>query len=289
MTLFARKNSVSFGPRRFSSALLAFLLCGFSLLNLAGTGFVSPTKRIEHRNALLAYTISGSVYDDYNQNGTQDTREPGLNGVFVTAYDANNTAEISVITSTSGGTPGHYSLDIPDGTGPVRVEFSNYGLTSTDANLTLFQPSNHTGGTEEAFVSGTSELNTVNFGLEIPSEYCQNNPDVAVNCFTKGDQTNHAHVVVRFPYNASGDTTVPTSLALAPNVGTTFGMAYRSGSDTLFVSAYMRRHAGFKPSGSPSAIYRINAADKVPMTLLAPISILLAQITICLMPVPLMP
>src|SRR5450432_240323 len=98
MTLFAHKNSV--GPRCFSFALLAFLLCGLSLLNLTGAGFASPaTNHIEHHKAIpVSYTISGSTYDDYNQNGTQDAREPGLNGVVVTAYDANNTV---VATSTS--------------------------------------------------------------------------------------------------------------------------------------------------------------------------------------------
>ncbi len=249
--------------RNWFFRLLAFLLCSFSLLmNTSAVGFAHLSDHVLPHTTLAPYTVSGTVFDDYNQNGIQDTREPGLNGVVVTAYDKNNAVVTTATTSTSAGISGVYSLLIPAATGPVRLEFSNYGPNSTDDNLKLFQTSNHAGGTEEAFVSGASTTNTVNLGLEIPGEYCQNaSPDVAVTCFTKGDQTVNAHVVVRFPYTASGDNTPPGPLASAPDVGSTFGIAYRPSTDTLFVAAYMRRHAGFKPGGSPGSIYSISNAD----------------------------
>src|ERR1051326_7002595 len=114
---------------------------------------VYPAQR-HHAQMRAAYTVSGTVFDDYNQDGTQQSREPGLNGVVVTAYNAANTAVTTATTATLDGTSGQYTLNLPDGTGPVRIQFSNFGATSTVAQLIGYQPSGHTGGTAVAFVDG---------------------------------------------------------------------------------------------------------------------------------------
>lgn len=80
-----------------------------------------------YMHAFNSYTVSGTVFDDYNQNGTQDWREPGLNGVIVTAYNSTNVAVASTTTATYDPQNGilmlgKYSLNIPDGTGPVRLQ-----------------------------------------------------------------------------------------------------------------------------------------------------------------------
>jgi hypothetical protein len=230
---------------------------------------LSPTPKVHASHvSAAAYTVSGTVFDDYNQNGTQDNTssivEPGINGVVVTAYNAAGTAIISATSSTVSSSLGQYSLAIPAGTGPVRVQFSNFGATSTIPQLVGFQPSNHKGGTSVAFVDGTQTTNTVNLGIERPSEYCQNNPAMATTCYIQGGQTEAgAHVVVRFPYNSTGKETTnpPTPLADDTDVGATWGLSYRRSSDDLFVAAYTKLLAGYKPGGSTGAIYLIHGAN----------------------------
>lgn len=123
------------------------------------------------------------------------------------------------------------------------------------------QPSNHAGGTSVQFVSGSSSPNTINLGLERPAEYCQNQPTISTNCYILGDQTATNHVIVAFSSTASGTTPAPTPIADSTEVGSTWGLAYRHSSDSLFASAYLKRHSGFKPSGSTGAIYLISSAN----------------------------
>ncbi len=238
-------------------------LCLVLLVSVISGVFVIPNAlRALHADNFAAYTTVGTVFDDYNQNGAQGSREPGINGVVVTAYDNTNTAVATDTTKTAGSTLGQYTLTIASGVGPTRVQFTNFGAASTVPALMGYQPSMHTGGTSVSFVDGTQNATGVNFGLEHPAEYCQNNPSLSTSCYVRGDQTNtNDHVVVRFPYTNSGNTTDPTPIATSPEVGTTWGLTYRRSSDTLFLASYLKRHSGFKPGGSTGAIYMITGAD----------------------------
>ena len=64
--------------------------------------------------------ISGTVYRDYNGNGTRGTVipsvEPGVEGILVKAYDINN----NLVSSVSSDQNGDYTLST---SGAVRVEF----------------------------------------------------------------------------------------------------------------------------------------------------------------------
>ena len=193
-------------------------LCLFLCLSIVAGIFVIPNqlRRLRADNS-AAYTVTGTVFDDYNQDGSQGSREPGVNSVTVTAYDSTGTAVATDITKTIGATLGEYTLAIASGVGPTRIQFTNFGITSTIAALSGFQSSMHVGGTSVAFVDGTQSSAVVNFGMEHPAEYCQNNPNVSTSCYVRGDQTNvNDHVVVRFPYTNSGNNTGPTPIALWP-------------------------------------------------------------------------
>lgn len=50
----------------------------------------------------------------------------------------------------------------------------------------------------------------------------------------------------------------------APDVGSTWGLAYRRSSDDLFAAAYTKQLANYKPSGSTGAIYIIHHANNSP-------------------------
>jgi len=138
-----------------------------------------------------------------------------------------------------------------------------------------FQPSFHnmnggTEGTTTEFVSGPS---TVNLGLVRPDQYCQDNPKVATACYLFGG-TNPADgtgkspntglpVLISFLYNAAGVAGAPTALtdlATYASLGTVHGLAYRPFSDSLFASAYTKRHTSLIVGGAPGDIYRITGA-----------------------------
>lgn len=66
---------------------LILILCVISLNSQVSAVFASPTRPIHAHDVL---TISGGVFDDYNQNGIHDPSEPGMNGIIVTFFNAAN-------------------------------------------------------------------------------------------------------------------------------------------------------------------------------------------------------
>ena len=76
-------------------------------------------------NTLFAQ--SGTVFRDYNGNGTFDTGEGTVAGVLVKSYNASNT----LVGSATSAINGTYTLS-PAATGPVRIEFE---LPSSNTNF----------------------------------------------------------------------------------------------------------------------------------------------------------
>lgn len=198
--------------------------------------------------ARAAGTISGTVYRDFNLNGARDAGEVGVAGVTVTAFDGGGASQG---TATSGA-DGTYAL-AANGTGPYRVEFTNIPAP--------FKPGPH-GTNNNTTVQFVTDGNTsnVDLGVNDPAEYCQSLPFLATSCQSNGNPlgggTAGAHAAVyAVPYNASGTNhSLATTVSLASEIGTIWGLAYQRASSTLFVSALMRRHSGFGPLG-PGGLY----------------------------------
>jgi len=204
-----------------------------------------------------AGVISGVVFHDLNTNGALDgSNETGIANVTVTAYAAAGAVQGSITT----GVDGAYQL-AAGGAGPYRIEFTNFPVGLKTG------PAGAQSGTSVQFVAGDSASN-INLGLSNPADYCQNNPNVAVNCFVLGDPLTPAQngllsassgeTVIHFPYNASGETDQNTTLAFANQTGAaTWGMAYQRSTRTIFVAASQRRHSGYGPLGT-GGLYTIN-------------------------------
>ena len=206
--------------------------------------------------ARAAGPITGTVFQDFNANGAQDGIEAGVAGVTVTAWQS-GTAPISTTTDANG----LYTFTLAGAN--ARVEFTGlpFGFQSSPVGTST--------NTSVRFVA--TPASAVNFGIFQPSAYCQNNPQLITACFTAGDNITGLDQndtnVFSFPYSASGiNPGLQTSLALAKQVGSVFGIAYQRGSGSTFVSAYTKRLASYGPgTGSPTSdgtgtIYRI-AAD----------------------------
>src|SRR5579859_3778717 len=253
-------------PVAFVWLLLFFCMLIVGSQSHLFAGLAAPFRRDARR---AAYTISGTVFNDYHQNGTQDSREPGVNGVTVKAYDMHGKEVASATSATLDGKAGQYALSIGEDIGPVRVQFSGIGAQAPATSvLSQFYPGKHGSddtGSMVAFVDGSQGSYTINQGIAIPSDYCQENPNLVTSCYVRGDNVSGKnaanHVVVRWPYQAAGTTPSPVGLALASSVGTTWGLAYRRSTDSLFAGTYIKRFAGLGSSGNPGTIYLIQGAS----------------------------
>ena len=89
--------------------------------------------------ALAAGSITGNVFQDFNNNGVKDTSganntavDRGVQGVTVSAYDAGG---VQRGTATTDGN-GNYTLTAT-GSGPYRIEFTTLPATFAQVVLTL--------------------------------------------------------------------------------------------------------------------------------------------------------
>ena len=200
--------------------------------------------------------ISGAVFRDINNDGVQQSInpiEPGEFGVIVKAYNA---ANILISTATTNAS-GVYSFSAAVATPglAVRLEF-----TATAADY----PSKRiaAGRSNVQFVTAGGSAVNINYAIATKKLLSDNsNPYVATTSYVNGDATatgvgdagdyNSLYV---FPYDLSND---GGSSRRAKNqyIGSVFGLAWQRESRTLFMSAYLKRHAGFGPNGI-GAIYQ---------------------------------
>ena len=211
-------------------------------------------------NSQAAGTYSGRVFQDYNGNATYDTAgsaalpaiDAGVAGVTVTLYDASGTARGSATTAANGT----FSIT-STGTGPYRVEFttlpSSYlpSARSTDS-VDGGSTANDAGSTVQ-FVANGGDTN-INLALNVPDDYCQDNPLLCSSITRPGNQTGTRSTTFTIPYTSP---TANTNRATTTQTGTVWGTAYQPTTGTVFQSAYMKRHAAFGSLGT-GGIYRIN-------------------------------
>ncbi|MCB0139510.1 MAG: hypothetical protein KDE50_06325, partial [Caldilineaceae bacterium] len=116
----------------------------------------------------------------------------------------------------------------------------------------------------------------MNLGVNNPSDFCGNNPQLATTCFISGDplgggNSGTADVFLTWAYNedgwwfnyptvGAGTANPPSKLALNSQMGPAWGVAYQRSTQTYFAAAVLKRHVGFGPLG-PGGIYAINNSN----------------------------
>jgi uncharacterized repeat protein (TIGR01451 family) len=218
-------------------------------------------------------TVTGTVFTDFNYNGVQNlnptvsndsgqgtvglANEAGVTGLTVTITDS-----VGATQMTTTGVNGAYSVTL-NGTGPYRVTIDTpTGFVSGPTGT------NNLGNVR--FVAEGNSI--VNLGVVRADQYLQANPQIALPRYVFGDQQSATNantpVLVSFNYSAGSNSTsahatydvgVRTTLATASEIGTTWGLAFNENTQTVFASAFFRRHSGFGPDG-PGAIYAIDRA-----------------------------
>ncbi|MEM7134865.1 MAG: hypothetical protein AAF702_51885, partial [Chloroflexota bacterium] len=214
--------------------------------------------------SLQTSTITGSVFRDYDVDGTKDANEPFLidvSSVTVTAYDASSSA---VGTTTVSTTDGSYTLNVT-GSGPFRLEFTGLPPWLKDGVV---------GSGSASTVQFANDGDTINLAVHNPVDYCQAEPPLTVACYLQPlDATATAWTdepaIVQIPYESgttATDTTAidtvedeafKTILATNGEVGSVFGLAFDQGEGIIYTSAFMKRHVPYGPAGV-DAIYKID-------------------------------
>ncbi len=224
-----------------------------------------------------AQTITGTVFRDYDASGTRGGLEPGVGGISVTAYDSSGAS----VGSTASLLDGTYSLAVSVGAGTaLRIEFTN---------VPGFLQSGAIGaGSRSRVTFRQSGDSGVDLALQNPAQYCNQDPLLATPCWVSGDQIAGdgagIDALVTLPYNGYGQPASagtdrnqpsnPVPLAVASQIGTTWGLAYQRESGILLAAAAVRRHTGFAAAG-PGAIYSFDTVAATPPALFLDLNALL--------------
>ena len=200
--------------------------------------------------------VSGTVFRDMNSNGVQDATnpsEPGEFGVSVKAYNASNSL-IATVTTDAAGNYQFAAAQVPAGTA-VRLVF-----TATAGDY----PSKRAAGgrSNVQFVIAGASATNIDYAIATKKLLSDNaNPYVATTAATNGNPLatgagnagDNDNLYV-FPYDlsATGGSSRRTKNQFT---GSVFGLAWQRESRTLFMAAYLKRHAGFGPGGI-GAIYQ---------------------------------
>ncbi len=222
-----------------------------------------------------AGTIGGTVYNDFNANGIRDTGEQGygagISGVTVKVFD--NSGQVATTTTNSNG---NFTVTGLTTAAKYRVEFSNYpsGYFSSQNGLA-----------SRTDVQIATVPACLYFGLNKPSNYCQDNPFVFISRYINGNPTASSSVgytgsrgfLYRFPFNAKDSavatganfggyglkTTFADTLFRGHQIGSTWGLAYNKNKKHLYASTVLRRHTGYGTLGS-GGIYKIDMNPTTP-------------------------
>ena len=134
--------------------------------------------------------IGGTVFRDYNADGTQNGAEPGISGITVRAFDNDDPPGTPTATTTSAA-DGTYLLTGLSAGVKYRLEF-----TWTDNKL---QPGAAGGTSVQVATAGACGNN---LGLNNPGEYCQDNPKLVTSCYLEGPNIgNNGDVLIAMNFN----------------------------------------------------------------------------------------
>jgi SdrD B-like domain len=222
-----------------------------------------------------AGNTGGQVWRDFNGDGIQDVGETsGIEGVTVTAFDCDGNVVATTVTDYLGQYTFGNALAFPN---TFRVEFS--GLPA------LYKPTaNGTDGRTDVQFITAAECD-VDFGANAPSDYCQTNPVLMINCYVPGayNGANSAgHTIVGIEYNYAADpdgningtsmegTVPPRAVIYSPqppsptnaadhvDIGSTWGLAFDRSGKNLFAASLVKGGTSLGPGESTGSIYKIN-------------------------------
>lgn len=211
--------------------------------------------------------ITGTVFQDFDSDGVMDTAvaigvafDVGVAGIEVRGFDSTG----AQVGSTTTGAGGGYTLNIAGAaTTSVRVEFtipstnaSLAGFTSSFATTTGASGSQYGSAIQFATIGNTG----VNFAVNRPGDYCQNNPTL-VTCAAEagtGSTTNVGAFTLSTAISGFTDFNEnSTRIGSSRSLGAVFGIGTDRNRNSYY-GTYVKRHVEYGSAGAVNAIYRIN-------------------------------
>ena len=245
---------------------------------------VTTSSKTQVYNDLAPGTYQLSVEgpfscEDFFENITLENTQVGCNQPPV----------CNTITETAEFGSGNLTFNIlnyvsdPDGQGDINLNSlsfsnispSNAGTISSSGSTVTFTPDALFIGTVTFNYSiedqagetcnGTGSLTIKSTVIDGPDpETCSDNLLLATPCYVNGDPlagggSGTADAFVTFPYNSSGTAQGNSDVkkVAASEVGSVWGVAYKSSTKTVYTSAFLKRHVGYGPLGV-GGIYAIN-------------------------------
>ena len=217
-------------------------------LTLAGAPVVA--------SAAVSGTVAGTVFEDYNANGTKDpgsilpaaasATDVGVKNATVAVVDATG-ATVGTATTDAAGA---FSVSVTAATAAVRVKITPPGI---------FVPGPHgpdSASTVQFVVLNTPPATTVQVALARPGDYAPDRPPLlsavqvaAINVRATPtvfvDQSINASIVSSG--YADRGTTAPATEATAAQTGSVWGLA-QLGGRYAFSAALLKRHARIGPA-----------------------------------------
>ena len=196
-------------------------------------------------------SIGGRAFTDVDGNGVAEGEEEGLENVTVRLFDDNG----RIVCQTLTGFQGYWvCTGLPDSL-PVRIEFiGSPGMFGSSGGASSVQFG----------VVGTGCNNDL--ALYTPGNTSSLNPWMATTCFGKGDPLLAGSAAAADPTIVANRFLTPQGLgnanvylAKGSETGTLWGVSMSTKTNTLFSTAFLRRHSGLGPGGL-GAIYKTDVA-----------------------------
>lgn len=191
--------------------------------------------------------IKGHAFYDWNYNGVKDANDSrGVEGIMVEIYDCDD----NLLTTQTTDADGNFSYA---GLNPLDTFRVAYKLTAERS----FLKSSALGADNGSFVQFVQPGNCAPLGVGSPMDYSTGNPLVATSMMIAGNQSAATRAILGMPSDFSQPAVhIETSDA----VGAVWGLAYQRSSQTIFSSAFLKRHVGFGADGM-DAIYMLDYSN----------------------------
>ena len=206
--------------------------------------------------------IGGVAFQDFNHNGDND-QVGSLGGVQIAIFSCDEDGNSTLIGTTTTDADGNYFFDGLNDGATYRLQFS------LPANLDHFSAGSGSGeaGTDVQFVQAPSCEAHIGY-LDV-NDFCEEDPFIIAACYVNGDPlapnsgSADEEAIVAFRYSSSGNDPI-TKLALAEEVGATYGLAWQKSTQRIFASAFIKRHVGLGPLGI-GGLYVIDWSTNTPV------------------------
>jgi len=208
-------------------------------------------------------SISGTVFEDKENDGLFKDSDIGLSNVKVSAYDS----EGNYVGSSISDIDGSYTLEnLTDGNA-YRLMFESTG----DLFSAVLGEDNRS---SVQFVE--SPACEINYGLTREGARCSSNPDLVLTCFVQGSVTENEdfETIIQVEHDFTGTSQV-SKIAMHGETGSIWGLVHDPKTDALYSASFVKQYAGLKYT--PYTILKTEMSGTKSTTAFADVNALIPQ------------